>query len=77
MNNYDPHRPVPQYACPHCPAVFVAPNARLHHLEEAHGDTPDTSGAEAAVSQLQALLQRTHAKYMALLGRRADRAVRP
>lgn len=55
----------PAYACPvqGCPCVFVSPNARLHHLEEAHGETPDTSGAASAVAQLHALLERVARKY--------------
>lgn len=66
MKNYDPLRPTPSYGCHLCPAAFVSPNARLHHLEAVHGDEPDTSGAEAAVAQLHALLKRVDAKYGAL-----------
>ncbi len=62
--------PAPSYACPHCPAAFVSPLARLHHLNEAHGETPDTSGGEAAVSELHAVLAATAARHEGMLGRR-------
>jgi len=62
--------PAQSYACPHCPAAFVSPLARLHHLNEAHGETPDTSGGEAAVAELHAVLAATAAKHAGMLARR-------
>lgn len=74
--NFDSPRfqlhPTPAYACLYCPAVFTSPNARLHHLEEAHNEVVDTSGAAAAVMHLQAVLAATANKHKALLKKRGE-----
>ncbi len=73
MNNYDPLTPSPSYGCHLCPAAFVSPAARLHHLEQAHNDKPDTSGGQAAVARLQDILARSAARHALLLARKAAR----
>lgn len=47
-------------ACPYsdCPCIFLAPAARLHHLEHVHGEKHDPVSAKHAVQQLHELLQR-------------------
>jgi hypothetical protein len=72
----DPLRltPTPSYACPYCSAAFVSPNARRHHLNEVHSETPDTSGGAAAVAELHAVLAATaHSQtHKRLLQRRGE-----
>lgn len=62
------------WACPYpdCPCVFVSPNARRIHLEEAHDETVDVSGAQAAVQQLHEQLARLNATRGALPEREAQ-----
>ena len=70
----DPLRltPTPSYACPYCAFVATSPAMRLHHLEAEHAEITDTSGAAAAVAQLNDILTRTAAKHAEMLARRGQ-----